>query len=323
MEDRRDFRSEPAPDVVTSFELGSDQSGESVGVYRMTRLGGVEFWSVSESERPWEMLHDKYSACLVAGRAEVPARLWHSRGAERTAWGGSLELVEPGEVSRTVEVFGRASFFVVWWEPSVIERVAADLGVSGLLHFKLPQIDLPALSERFALLCDRVTAGADAAAIREAYDRALRELLLVAGEGATSRRARGRHHPAVRQAIDYMTQCYGEPISLDRLAAEARLSKFHFARCFQSATGVAPHKYLTLLRVREARRLLETGMTVGEAADRTGFADASHLSRTFRKWLGVAPGAWGKAWVLSTPTEPYPATIPPPNLLEDLERDAS
>ena len=50
-----------------------------------------------------------------------------------------------------------------------------------------------------------------------------------------------------------------------------------------------------VLRVHEARRLLEQGCSVEEAGESAGFADAPHLTRAFREWIGVSPGAWGRA----------------------------
>ena len=103
--------------------------------------------------------------------------------------------------------------------------------------------------------------------------------------------------------------------SLDVLAKEARLSKYHFARCFQQATGVAPHRYRKLLRLLVAKRHLENGRSVNETALAAGFSDASHLSRAFREWLGVTPWVWGSAWRAANPfASARPQTIVPPGL---------
>jgi AraC-like DNA-binding protein len=256
------------------------------------------------------MAHDRYSACLVGGPRGTPTGSWQSRGGERTSLGGSVQLIEAGEVHRTTHVVGQVSFFVVWWDPAVIEQIAAELGIVGVLHWKEAQFDEGPLSETLGRLRNAVLEADDALAVEISLAELARELVLAAAEGAPARRPRGRFHPGVRHAVDHIHECVSEPVSLDRLADVARLSKYHFVRCFQAATGVAPHKYLTLVRVREARRLLERGLSVGEAADRVGFADASHLSRTFRKWLGIAPGAWGKAWAASAPVHRPSQMVP-------------
>lgn len=54
-----------------------------------------------------------------------------------------------------------------------------------------------------------------------------------------------------------------------------------------------PHRWLLKARVERAREMLEkTAESVGEIANACGFADQSHLTRTFRKLFGTPPGAW-------------------------------
>jgi AraC-like DNA-binding protein len=119
----------------------------------------------------------------------------------------------------------------------------------------------------------------------------------------------------VRRAVRRVRESFAESLSLDELASELQMSKCHLARCFERALGVPPHRYRRLLRLQAARRLLEAGFSVGEAASETGFADAPHLTRAFRDWLGVSPAAWGSAWRASDPwSEHAPKTIAPPKL---------
>jgi AraC-like DNA-binding protein len=53
-----------------------------------------------------------------------------------------------------------------------------------------------------------------------------------------------------------------------------------------------PHAYLNQLRVRYARRLLDDGLRPAEVASRSGFADQAHLTRHFKRTVGVPPGAY-------------------------------
>jgi AraC family transcriptional regulator len=81
-----------------------------------------------------------------------------------------------------------------------------------------------------------------------------------------------------------------EEIDLDRGAAEAGLSPFHFLRLFKRALGVTPHQYLLRCRLREAARLLGDGCSVTDAAYDVGFKDLSNFVRTFHRAAGVSPG---------------------------------
>jgi AraC family transcriptional regulator len=94
----------------------------------------------------------------------------------------------------------------------------------------------------------------------------------------------------LRQITDWMAEHVAEDFSLDRLAAQAGLSKFHFQRLFKSATGVAPSRYHINLRMNLARRLLrETKKSVVDIALEVGYANPSHFAQLFRRETGLSP----------------------------------
>ena len=113
---------------------------------------------------------------------------------------------------------------------------------------------------------------------------------------AVSAETRGRNalQPrAVAQAVAFIHDNCTRDISLSDIAAAARLSPFHLARVFKQALGVSPHQYLIQLRVNSARWLLSAGSgerSLAELASAVGFADQSHLTRHFKRVLGVTPG---------------------------------
>ncbi len=86
------------------------------------------------------------------------------------------------------------------------------------------------------------------------------------------------------------------PLDLDRAAAQAHLSPFHFLRLFAKVLGVTPHQYLVRSRLRRAARLLadEERAITGIALD-VGFADLSNFVRTFHRAAGVSPSAFRRA----------------------------
>jgi AraC family transcriptional regulator len=94
----------------------------------------------------------------------------------------------------------------------------------------------------------------------------------------------------LRQIIDWMTEHVTEEFNLDRVAAQARLSKFHFNRLFKSATGTSPSHFHINLRIDLARRLLrETKKSIVEIALEVGYATPSHFAQIFRKETGLSP----------------------------------
>jgi AraC-like DNA-binding protein len=83
-----------------------------------------------------------------------------------------------------------------------------------------------------------------------------------------------------------------DPPSLGELAALVGTSRYALLRAFRARYGLPPHAYLNQLRVRRARALLDDGMPAAAVAVAVGFADQSHLSRHFRRLVGLAPGRY-------------------------------
>jgi AraC-like DNA-binding protein len=89
----------------------------------------------------------------------------------------------------------------------------------------------------------------------------------------------------------------GGDLTADDLAAAAGCSRYAAYRAFTQAYGLAPSDYQRQLRVQAARRLLSAGVTPARAAAEAGFADQAHLTRWFRRYYGVTPGAYRAASV--------------------------
>lgn len=98
---------------------------------------------------------------------------------------------------------------------------------------------------------------------------------------------------AQRRCIELMHARLSEDICLDELAAEARLSPYHFARMFKRSLGVPPRVYLTRLRVEKASELLErTDLPITEIALKVGYASSQVLARVFLKHRRMSPAAY-------------------------------
>jgi AraC-like DNA-binding protein len=82
------------------------------------------------------------------------------------------------------------------------------------------------------------------------------------------------------------------PPTLSDLAADLGLSRYQLLRAFRTTMGVPPYAWLAQYRVGRARTLLESGRRPSEVAALVGFADQAHLTRWFRRVLGVTPAAY-------------------------------
>ncbi|MFC4310816.1 helix-turn-helix domain-containing protein [Steroidobacter flavus] len=101
---------------------------------------------------------------------------------------------------------------------------------------------------------------------------------------------RGLSRRALNRAHSYMAENLGERFTLDDLARQAGVSRFHFARLFRVSTGDSPMAYLLKSRIERAKQmLLQDDRPVCEIAAALGFCDQSHLTRTFRRMTGLTP----------------------------------
>ncbi|MGH3313164.1 MAG: AraC family transcriptional regulator [Streptomyces sp.] len=81
-------------------------------------------------------------------------------------------------------------------------------------------------------------------------------------------------------------------VSLEEAAKLVHAHPTHLVRAFSAAFGIAPHQYLMARRIDRARRLLLDGRPPAEVAAAVGFYDQSHLTRHFKRLVGIAPGRY-------------------------------
>ena len=98
--------------------------------------------------------------------------------------------------------------------------------------------------------------------------------------------------PLARRLRELLDERLVDGISLDEAARLVHAHPAHLVRAFSAAFGMPPHQYLTARRVERARRLLLGGQAPGKVAVATGFYDQAHLTRHFRRLVGVPPGRY-------------------------------
>ncbi len=94
----------------------------------------------------------------------------------------------------------------------------------------------------------------------------------------------------VRRAILHMELHYAEKLTMQRIAEASGASPSHLSHLFRDETGESPISYLGDIRIRQARRLLEsTRLTVSEIAGKVGYAEVFQFSRAFSRSVGKSP----------------------------------
>src|SRR4051812_16414952 len=88
---------------------------------------------------------------------------------------------------------------------------------------------------------------------------------------------------AVERAIQHMNENLSEPLTIDDLADVAMFSKFHFSRIFRNITGIPPGRFLSAVRLQEAKRLLlSTSLTVADISSQVGYSSIGTFSTRFK-----------------------------------------
>ncbi|MFG2981483.1 GlxA family transcriptional regulator [Streptomyces sp. NPDC048258] len=109
----------------------------------------------------------------------------------------------------------------------------------------------------------------------------------------------------LRDVQQFITEHPGGDLSVEALAARARLSPRHFARAFQAETGVTPGRYVERVRVEHARRLLEdSGEGVAQISRACGYGTPEALRRAFVKALGQSPAEYRRRFGPCPPRAP-------------------
>lgn len=98
---------------------------------------------------------------------------------------------------------------------------------------------------------------------------------------------------AVARAIVTMRDNLGERLTIDDLARAAMFSKFHFTRVFLRVTGLSPGRFLSALRLAEAKRLLATTViSVADISHQVGYNSVGTFSARFSSSVGVSPSGY-------------------------------
>jgi AraC-like DNA-binding protein len=99
----------------------------------------------------------------------------------------------------------------------------------------------------------------------------------------------------VQDVQDYLHEARQHKLSLEALAQRFALSKYQLIRYFSRFTGITPNKYLTILRVEQAKSLLAAGQPLVDVALEVGFYDQSHFAHYFQAYTGLTPGAYQRS----------------------------
>ncbi|WTW26821.1 AraC family transcriptional regulator [Streptomyces purpurascens] len=229
--------------------------------------------------------HDEFTIGVTVGGSEVIAY----RGGHIHSYPGSIVVLEPGEMhTGGPAACDGYAYQALYAEPALL----TDGTLGGLPHFRDPVLHDPELAMALRAAHTDISACPDPL---EAESRLPWLLTALARRHSTFRAASdtvpGADHIA-RSVRDRLADELLDPPSLAALATDLGLSRYQLLRAFRTTMGVPPYAWLAQHRVARARGLLESGLRPAEVAGLVGFADQAHLTRWFRRVLGVTPAAY-------------------------------
>jgi AraC-like DNA-binding protein len=229
--------------------------------------------------------HEEFTIGVCVGGSEII----DYRGGHIRTGPGSIVVLAPGEMHTGGP--GSAdtgyAYRALYAAPSLLTE-----GTLGSPHFREPLLDDPELAAALRLTHTELAACPDPL---EAESRLPWLLTALTRRHSTARATTDLVPGADRVAVAVRDRLADEllaPPSLADLAADLGLSRYQLLRAFRTTMGVPPYAWLAQYRVTRARGLLEAGLRPAEVAGLVGFADQAHLTRWFRRVLGVTPAAY-------------------------------
>jgi AraC-like DNA-binding protein len=266
---------------------------EAVKYWQESEINGLELMRATYITQCFPRhAHDGFAVGVI----EAGALGFFYRGANVVAPPGTINLANPDEPHTGQAAADGGWTYRMYYMPcDLLQRAADQVGAdrAGFPFFQNGVIQDPPL----AACLRRLHADLESGLVgrMEAQSRFLDAMVRLIQRHADAPprfRAAGRETRPVARARDYLEACFADALSIDKLAAVAGLSPYHFIRVFGCQTGMPPHAYLTQVRVRRARDLLRQGLAVADAAQAVGFFDQSHLTRHFKRRVGITPGKY-------------------------------
>lgn len=288
----------PGTGVSKASELGEPR-GTSGDRAVWTRVGGLQ------GATPLDLMtarlgrshfaphmHEEYAIGACTDGVEVI----RYRGELHYSGRGSIVAIEPGEPHTGGPALADGMAYRVMYPTGPLLLDGADAEGAELPHFRDPIIRDAGLAERLRLAHVTLSRGDDRLEGESRLLSMLAELVrrhaVHTHRGPAPRWGAGDGARVARTVMERLADELTAPPSLAEIAADLGMSRYRVLRSFREAVGMPPYAWLAQYRVSRARTLLERGHRPAQAAALTGFADQAHLTRWFRRVLGVTPGAF-------------------------------
>jgi len=226
------------------------------------------------------------------GENPVRGRTFAAQPRNFRAGPGSIVAIDPFRVhTGRPGTDGTLAYRSIYPTAELMARLAGGIPARAP-SFVEPVVDDPALAVAFVDAHRRLQQAPADAGDAGAMADVLRTLVRRHGRPVDALPADRSCAEGVWLAKRYLLDHLADNVSLERLSSVAGVSPFHLARCFRDAVGLPPHEFVLNVRIERCRQLIASGWSIADAASALGFADQAHLTRRFRRQVGVTPGRY-------------------------------
>jgi len=258
-------------------------------------LGGLEVLRAAYTTHTFaKHSHDEYVVAVMERGGEA----FHCNGRRWVAPASAIVVINPGEAHDGRSATGGAwSYLGFYPSAHLVDDIGTDLGI-GKATVDFPKAVIHD-HELARLLCAAHRSLEEEGTCLDSESALYCALGRLVSLHASTRQhgsnTRARHRRAIDRAVEIIHAHWAHTLSLNDLAQQVGLSRFHLLRAFEREVGLPPHAFQLNLRIRRARTLLAAGCAAADVAAETGFCDQSHLARRFRAIVGVSPSTYAAA----------------------------
>jgi AraC-like DNA-binding protein len=271
-------------------QLHRPNQADSASLWRVEVFGGLELLRAHFAKFTFSLhAHEEFMIVVTASGVALP-QLW---GSVHRVGAGDIFVLSPNEVHGGGPAEDSIWCYRSFYLPSALmQRVAQEFigGERGLPQFTKTVVNDPQLATQLYQAHQLLEEPHSVLACETYLVEALATLIERHAVSKAATPQIGVEHQAVKVVKAYLETLPAENVSLETLAQEAGLSPFRLCRVFRRETGLSPHAYQILVRVRLAKALLMKGIPIAQAAVAAGFFDQAHLTRHFKRIFGVTPG---------------------------------
>ncbi len=255
-------------------------------------LGGLELLSARYKDQNFSRhVHEGY--CI--GVIESGAQRFYRSGVNHIAAQDSIILVNADQVhdGHTASENGW-SYRAMYPLPEMLEDICVEFQGArrDATWFSESVVSDPKMAQELRYLFNFLDTSDNALARETLYFNTLSALISRHGKSKKTLLKLRNESLAVARVQEYIDAHFSENITLQTLTDLTNLSPFYLARLFTKAIGLPPHAYQIQRRLHKAKQLIRLNIKLTDIAIDCGFTDQSHLSRHFKRSMGVAPGAF-------------------------------